>query len=216
MSSRYSAVLFDFDGTLADTAPDLSAAANYLRTQRGLSPLSDMTLRPLASHGARGMIAATLNLQPGDAEFETAREEFLSAYEKFLTRETHLFAGVAALLETLEQQDLLWGIVTNKPERYTTPIVAALQLEQRAAVVVCGDTTPYAKPHPAPLHYAAQQLNINETQCLYVGDDERDIQAARAAGMPCIAAAYGYCATDPVAWQADGIIHHPGELLSWL
>lgn len=216
INTRYRAVLFDFDGTLADTAPDLSAAANCLRAQRGLAPLPAATLRPLASEGARGMIRVALNLQPGDAEFEAARQEFLSTYENFLTRETRLFSGVEALLEVLEQQGLLWGIVTNKAQRYTTPIVAALNLDQRAATVVCGDTTAHPKPHPAPLHYAAQQLKMSEAQCLYVGDDERDIKAARAAGMNCIAASYGYCATDPASWKSDGIIHHPSELLGWL
>ncbi len=211
------AVLFDFDGTLADTAPDLAAAANVLLQRRGKPVLPEVQLRPWASHGARGLIGAALGITPEHAEFIALRDEFLEVYSTLLTNRPQLFAGMAELLDTLETRGLRWGIVTNKAERFTHPIVAALGLTERASTVVCGDTTPHAKPHPEPLFHAARELQLTPHHCIYVGDDERDIVAGRAAGMRTVAAAYGYCAsTEPALWQADTIIYTPGELLNWL
>lgn len=211
------AVLFDFDGTLADTAPDLAAAANVLLQRRGKPVLPEVQLRPWASHGARGLIGAALGITPEHAEFIALRDEFLEVYSTLLTNRPQLFAGMAELLDTLETRGLRWGIVTNKAERFTHPIVAALGLTERASTVVCGDTTPHAKPHPEPLFHAARELQLTPHHCIYVGDDERDMVAGRAAGMRTVAAAYGYCAsTEPAHWQADTIIYTPGELLNWL
>ncbi|MFN7668565.1 MAG: phosphoglycolate phosphatase [Burkholderiales bacterium] len=211
------AVLFDFDGTLADTAPDLAAAANVLLQRRDKPVLPEIELRPWASHGARGLILASFGITPADQEFNTLRDEFLDVYGTLLTQRPALFAGIKELLGSLEARNLPWGIVTNKAERFTHPIVAALGLSERAGTIVCGDTTPHAKPHPEPLLHAARALQLLPENCVYVGDDERDIVAGRAAGMRTIAAAYGYCAsTEPASWQADTIIYTPSELLNWL
>ena len=198
-------VLFDFDGTLADTAPDLAAAANRQRTRSGLPPLPLEYLRPYASAGARGLLRAALDMTPEHPEYEAHRQQFLKDYEQAMTVHSRLFDGVPALLERIAAQGMSWGIVTNKVTYLTKPIVAALGLEQGCAVLVCGDTTEHAKPHPLPLLYAAREAGFETARCIYVGDDLRDIQAARAAGMRSIAAAYGYCGPDhPVdTWKAD-------------
>lgn len=220
MSARFGvrAVLFDLDGTLADTAPDLGGALNRLRERRGLSALPISQLRPVASAGARGMLGAGLGMSPGDDEYEAARVEFLSEYEAALDRDTRLFDGVAECLTSLAQRGLRWGIVTNKATRFTVPVVAGLGLDRTAAVVISGDTTPHAKPHPAPLLEACARLGIAPQEALYVGDDLRDMEAARAAGMPAIAAAYGYLGATPDldAWRADAVIATPIDLLSLL
>lgn len=211
------AILFDFDGTLADTAPDLGAAVNAMRTRRGLRPLSQAELRPWASHGARGLVGIGFGVTPADAEFEALKLEFLAEYGKALCVHTRLFEGMPAVLERLDGLGLRWGIVTNKLARYTAPIVRALAIDHRAAVIVSGDTTPHAKPHPAPLLHAAAVLELAPGTCVYVGDDERDIQAGRAAGMRTVAAAFGYCAgLDPHAWMPDAVIDRPAALLGVL
>jgi phosphoglycolate phosphatase len=206
-------VLFDFDGTLADTAPDLAAAANKQRTRQGLSPLPYELFRPLASQGARGLLKVGLGIDPDHPEYETHRRQFLQDYEQDMTSLTVLFPGIPELLATLKQNDYDWGIVTNKVEYLALPIVQHLGLHTECAVTVGGDTTPHPKPHPAPLLYAAQLAGFEPSQCIYVGDDERDIIAGKAAGMPTIAAAYGYCGqTDAAQWQADAIAYSPEEL----
>ncbi|MEO8040850.1 MAG: HAD-IA family hydrolase [Betaproteobacteria bacterium] len=211
------AVLFDLDGTLADTAPDLGGALNRMRGRRSFAPLSLDTLRPHASSGARGLIGAGFGIAPGHSDYEALRVEFLEDYEANLMRDTVLFDGVTALLDALEARQLFWGIVTNKIERFTLPLVGLLGLDPRAGCVVCGDTTPYAKPHPAPLLEAARRLDLAPDRCVYVGDDERDIKAARSAGMGAIAAGYGYLGnTPPQEWGADHIIQSPGALLEIL
>jgi phosphoglycolate phosphatase len=198
-------ILFDFDGTLADTAPDLGAAANRQRIRAGLEPLPLEVLRPYSSAGARGLLRCALNLMPTDEAYEAHRVQFLKDYEAAMTVDTCLFDGVPELLAQIKNEGMAWGIVTNKSTYLATPIVKALGLAQECAVLVCGDTTAHSKPHPLPLLHAAQQAGYDVERCLYVGDDLRDIQAAQAAGMPSIAAAYGYCGPEhpPETWQAD-------------
>jgi phosphoglycolate phosphatase len=212
------AVLFDLDGTLLDSAPDLAAAANVVRRNAGLEDLPLADYRPFVGTGARGMLRIALGLQPDMPEFEARREEFFQAYEGLLMQHSGLFSGVPQLVQSLEQQGRPWGIVTNKSERFTLPIARQEATLGRAAVVVCGDTTAHAKPHPAPLLYACERLGIAPEQAIYVGDDERDMQAARAAGMRAVAADYGYLggveSTD--AWNPDAAIKNPLELLNLL
>ena len=181
------AVLFDLDGTFADTAPDLGYAVNLMRTARNLPPVPEEKTRPVTSSGARGLLGAGFHITPAHADFAAMREEFLNLYEANLCRETRLFDGMAALVDALEARALTWGIVTNKSERFTLPLVEAMGLKQRAACVVSGDTTAHPKPHPLPLLHAAGLIDVAPTDCLYIGDDLRDVQSARAAGMPVIA-----------------------------
>ena len=212
------AVLFDLDGTLADTAGDLALALNRVRADRGLPPVPLAKLRAHASSGARGLLAAGMGITPAAAEYETLREAFLAHYSACLAETTVLFAGVAELLDVLERRRMPWGIVTNKFSRYTGPVVSALALADRAATVVSGDTTPHAKPHPAPLLHAAGELDVAASRCIYVGDDLRDIVAGNAAGMPTIVAEYGYMGNEGTSdtWPATGWIADPLALLDWL
>ena len=207
-------ILFDFDGTLADTAPDLGAAANRQRVRAGLEPLPLEVLRPYSSAGARGLLRCALNLMPTDEGYEAHRVQFLKDYEAAMTVDTCLFDGVPELLAQIKSEGMSWGIVTNKATYLATPIVNALGLAQDCAVLVCGDTTAHSKPHPLPLLHAAQQAGYSVERCLYVGDDLRDIQAAQAAGMPSIAAAYGYCGPEhpPETWQADHCAYSAREM----
>lgn len=213
-----SAVLFDLDGTLADTAGDLTNALNRVRAGRGLSPLPVSALRAYASSGARGLLAAGLDMEPAHPEYKTLRDEFLAYYAVGLADTTRLFDGITALLDALDARDLPWGIVTNKAERYTTPVVAALGLDARARTIVSGDTTPHPKPRPEPLLHAATALALPPAACVYVGDDLRDIVAGNAAGMPTIVAKYGYLGDPDTTseWPATGWIDYPLELLAWL
>jgi len=208
------AVLFDLDGTLADTAPDLAAAANKMRAQRGLAPLPLDTLRPLASAGARGLIGEAFGISPDHADYPAMRDEFLSNYAADICATTTLFDGVATLLADLTERNIRWGIVTNKATRLTEPLVALLGLADTSACVVCGDTTPHTKPHPAPLLHAAQAMGVAPAAIVYIGDDLRDIQAGQAAGMSTIAAAYGYCGnTVPASeWGADHLVEDVAQL----
>ena len=210
------AVLFDLDGTLADTAPDLCYAVNSMRKALGLEAVPLEKTRPVTSSGARGLLGAGFGITPDHPDYDAMRTEFLDIYERNVCRETRVFPGMSKLLTELEKRSILWGVVTNKAERFTHPLLKGLGLERRAACIVGGDTTPHSKPHPAPILKAAEICNINPSECLYVGDDLRDIEAGRAAGMKTVAAAYGYCGCDePVnAWGADYIIHHPSELRS--
>ncbi|MEB6661632.1 HAD-IA family hydrolase [Achromobacter ruhlandii] len=207
-------ILFDFDGTLADTAPDLAAAANQQRTRRGLEPLPYGTLRPVASQGARGLLRVALGLKPGDDEYEPTRLQFLEDYAASSTVHSKLFPGIEALLSDIRQRGLSWGIVTNKVTYLTLPIVEHLNLTRDSAVLVCGDTTAHAKPHPLPLQHAAREAGFATDRCVYVGDDLRDIQAAHAAGMPAVAAAYGYVGEEDniSTWEAETCANTPAEL----
>jgi len=212
------AVFFDLDGTLADTAPDLAAAANRLVTERGLPPVAYDKLRPVASHGARGLLGAAFGKGPDDPDFLVLRDTFLDYYEADIAVHTRLFDGMAEVLSSLEAAGIRWGIVTNKVARFTVPLVAAIGLTPRAAAVVSGDTTAHAKPHPAPLLHAAQVSGVAPQRCVYVGDDLRDIQAGKAAGMVTVTAAYGYCGEGdpPETWGADYLVRHPSELIPLL
>ena len=211
------AVLFDFDGTLADTAPDLGAALNRLRAERGLPALPIGEVRPYASSGARGLLRVGLGLTPGDQAYEAMREAFLAHYSAHLCVNTRLYPGIAELLGQLGARGLAWGIVTNKATRFTAPLVSALGITPDC--VVCGDTTPHSKPHPAPLLHAARALALAPQHCCYVGDDLRDVQAAHAAGMRAIAVEYGYHGIDnggPRSWNADAVIARPVDLVTQL
>ncbi|MES2901637.1 MAG: HAD-IA family hydrolase [Pseudomonadota bacterium] len=207
------AVLFDLDGTLADTAPDLAAAVNRLRTDRGLEPTPYSVLRPTASAGARGMIGAAFGLTPEDAGYEALRLEWFDNYQAAMAVHSTLFGGVPELLTGLTEVGVAWGIVTNKPARFTDPLIPQIGLDH-AGCVVSGDTTGHAKPHPAPLLEGARRLGIAPQQCWYVGDDLRDIEAGRAAGMVTVACAWGYCGTiEPSTWGADYLLDTPQDLL---
>jgi len=211
-------VLFDLDGTLIDSAPDLAAAADLMRTRRGLPSLPLQRYRPLAGAGARGMLRVAFDITPEHPSYEALKEEFFSHYEAGLLQYTQAFAEVPPLLQALLAAGLEWGVVTNKSERFTTPLTRAMPLFQTAGAIVSGDTTPHAKPHPAPLLEAARRMALRPAQCIYVGDDERDIAAGRAAGMPTVAARYGYLGLDAdvAAWGADAQISSPLQLLKWL
>lgn len=211
-------VLFDLDGTLVDSAPDLAGAGNEMRLQRGLPALPYEQLRPMVGSGARGMVGAALRVTPDDPDFAALRDEFLARYEARLTRETRIFDAVLPVLAALDSASIRWGIVTNKVARYTHPVVQGLGLASRAAVVICGDSTPHSKPHPAPLLEAARRIGVAASGCVYVGDDLRDVQAGRAAGMRTVAAAWGYLGLgEPIdTWNADAVIDSPSELLQWL
>ena len=210
-------VLFDLDGTLADTAPDLAAALNKMRIDRGLAPLPLEPLRRMASSGARGLVGVGFGLKPGDAEYEAHRVEFLANYENALHVHTRLFDGVEELLAAIEA-DRKWGVVTNKAKRFTDPLSRLIGFTGRAACVVSGDTAAHAKPHPAPLLHAAEVSGVAAGECIYVGDDLRDIQAGRAAGMKTLAVTWGYLGdTDqPEGWGADAVIHQPRQVLDFL
>lgn len=218
MFQNIEAVLFDLDGTLIDSAPDLGAAADKMRTDRGLDSLPLLQYRPLAGAGARGMIAVAFGLTPENSGYEALKEEFFANYESCLTERTYVFEGVAELIGRIGQGGLKWGVVTNKSARFTLPLTNTMALFNTAQTIISGDTTPHAKPHPAPLIEAARQLGVAAGCCVYVGDDERDIVAGRAAGMPTVAAAYGYLgsAADTEAWNADFTISAPLALLKLL
>lgn len=208
-------VLFDFDGTLADTAPDLGAAANTLRTRRGLPELPLDVYRHYASHGARGLIKKSLDMSPDHPEYEAARDEFLTEYEQNMTQRTTLFPGIKELLAGLQENGYTWGIVTNKAEYLAMPLVVHLGLYRHCAITVGGDTTPHPKPHPAPLLHAAEKTGFAPKDAIYIGDDQRDIVAGRAAGMATVVAAYGYCGEETAvqSWQATAIAEQPAHVL---
>jgi N-acetyl-D-muramate 6-phosphate phosphatase len=213
--ARPRVVLFDLDGTLIDSAPDLAGACNEMRIARGLAPMPYETLRRMVGSGARGMVKTAFGIAPGDDRYDVLRDEFLARYEERMTRETRVFADVVPVLAALERERLPWGIVTNKIARFAEPLVAALGLRTRAATLVCGDTTAHAKPHPAPLREAAARSGVAPEECVYVGDDLRDVEAGRAAAMPTIVAAWGYLGDGdhPAKWGADRVIERPDELL---
>jgi phosphoglycolate phosphatase len=212
------AVLFDLDGTLIDSAPDLGAAADKMRVDRGLPPLPLEKYRPMAGAGARGMLGIAFGMTPDSRDYETMREEFFVNYENAMTERTVIFEGIPGLIASLLELGLGWGVVTNKSMRFTGPLTRQIPLFRSAGAIVGGDSTPHAKPHPEPLLEAARRLRVEARQCIYVGDDERDIVAARAAGMGSVAATYGYLGSnaDVYVWKADAHIAKPLELLALL
>ncbi len=218
MFADVKAVLFDLDGTLIDSATDLGRAADRMRTSRGLVSLPDEMYRPMAGAGARGMLKVAFSIAPDHADFDALREEFFTNYLACMFEHTEAFPEVPELVAAIEQRGLTWGVVTNKAERFTLPLVEHLALFRQCPVVICGDTTPHAKPHPEPLYEAARRLNLSPSLCLYVGDDHRDIVAGLAAGMPTVAANYGYlgCNADVSAWGAQAEINSPAQLLHLL
>jgi phosphoglycolate phosphatase len=217
MTDAVRAVLFDLDGTLLDTAPDMIGALNALRAERQLAPLAYDKLRGQVSHGAAGLVRRGF-AEAGEAEFAVLRARFLELYGGRVAASTRPFPGALELLETLEGRGIVWGVVTNKPQWLTTPLLEALGLAARAGTVVCGDTLPERKPNPLPLLHAASQLAHAPAECVYVGDAERDMLAARAAGMRALVAGFGYIepAEDPWRWPADGWLVSPLALLAWL
>jgi phosphoglycolate phosphatase len=218
MGRPISAVLFDLDGTLIDSAPDLASSVNAMRLQRGQAALPYEVLRPHAGSGARGMLGAAFGVRPAMADYEALKDEFYSLYAERMLEQTRLFDTVADLLDVLDARHLPWGIVTNKALRFAQPGALALGLLPRARALVAGDSTPHTKPHPEPLLEAARRMGLAPETCVYVGDDLRDMHAGRAACMATLAAAWGYLGGDspPQAWGADRVLDRPIELLHWL
>jgi phosphoglycolate phosphatase len=218
MKAGIAALLFDLDGTLVDSAPDLAGAANDLLARRGRVPVPYATLRPHAGSGARGMLGAAFGLAPGEPGYEALRDEFLAHYATRLLQDSRAFPQAVAMLDALDAHRLPWGIVTNKAVHLAEPVLRGVGLHHRSRVLVGGDSTPHTKPHPAPLIEAARRMAVSPSACIYVGDDPRDIAAGRAAGMLTLAAAWGYLGPGlPVhAWQADVVLADPQALLQWL
>lgn len=211
-------VLFDLDGTLADTAPDLAYALNGLLEEQGRASLPYESIRPVVSHGATALVRLGFDLDPAAPGFAALRDRLLALYQQHLARETRLFPGMPALLAELERRGINWGVVTNKPAFLTQPLMAALNLHARAVCIVCGDTTANKKPHPEPMLHACRLAGSDAAHCLFVGDAERDIRAGRAAGMRTLVALFGYIAPQdrPETWGADGMIDEPAGVLPWL
>lgn len=218
MFHNVQAVLFDLDGTLIDSAPDLGAAADKMRTDRGLPSFPLDHYRPMAGAGARGMLGIAFGMTPEHPDFEAMKEEFFVNYESCMTERTRIFEGVADMVARLVAQGLPWGVVTNKSSRFTDPLTQAMDLFATAGAIVSGNTTPHAKPHPEPLFEAARRLSVDPSRCVYVGDDERDIVAGLAAGMGTVAATYGYLGqqADIFRWNAHLHIDSPMDLLKFL
>ena len=212
------AVLFDLDGTFADTAPDLAAALNHVRATRDLPPLPLEVLRPQASHGSAGLLKTGMGVTAESSDFQVLRDIFLAHYTDNICVHTKLFDGMAELVATLESRDIKWGIVTNKPHRFTVPLMQALGYAQRASCLVSGDTCAQAKPHPDPMRKACELAAVAPENCLYLGDDKRDMDAANAVNMRGIIANYGYVSEDVsiANWQAQGSVNSPLELLAYL
>ena len=218
MFQNIHAVLFDLDGTLIDSAPDLGGAVDEMRVERGLESLPLDRYRPMCGAGARGMLAVAFDMAPEHPDFPLMKEEFFQRYEKRMTRNSSLFGGVVEMIAALEARQIPWGIVTNKSQRFTIPLLRAVPALANAAAAVSGDTTPYAKPHPAPLLEACRLMQVDPSRCIYVGDDERDIVAGLAAGMGTVAASWGYLgsATAIGDWGAQAIADSPQALLKLL
>lgn len=215
---RFDAILFDLDGTLVDSAPDLAGAANELRAEHGQAALPYDALRAMAGAGARGMLGVAFGLKPGDDGYDPLRDRFLQLYRQRLLHSSRVFDEVQALLAGIERAGRPWGVVTNKALHLAEPLLDGLGLRARAAVLVGGDSTPHTKPHPAPVLLAASRLALQPGRCIYVGDDHRDILAGRAAGTATAAAAWGYLGRGEHIhdWGADHVAASPQALLNWL
>lgn len=211
-------VLFDLDGTLVDSAPGLALAANLQRKKCYLPPLPFEELRVVASHGTRGLLKVALELNQDDLVYPYFRDSFLEDYRQCMLDNSHFFPGITDLLYILEQRDIKWGIVTNKSEALSHPLFDYLDISGRSSVNVCGDTTPYFKPEPGGLIFAAEQIGKKPSQCIYIGDDERDIIAGKDAGMKTMAVTYGYSLDKlaAIACKPDAIAHHPAEITTLL
>ncbi len=217
--SRPAAVFFDLDGTLVDTAPDFHAGVNRLRERQGLPALPYDTIRAVVSEGARAVIATGFPQLPADApELETLRQTFLSEYAEHLADHSRLFPGLDTVLADMESRQLAWGVVTNKPSRFTNPLMAALGLDSRSVATVCPDHVSQTKPHPEPLYKAAELAGVNPAQCIYVGDHVRDIEAGRSAGMITVAVGWGYvqAGDSPASWGADVLCETVTDFANWL
>jgi len=216
--SQITTLLFDLDGTLIDTAPDMAYALNQLLQEQGKTPLPYETIRPMVSHGGAALTRLGFGEQPLEAEFEALRLRFLQIYKQNIARESRLFDGFAELLQQAEEKGLTWGVVTNKPSWLSEPLMKQLKLHRRCASLVSGDTTKERKPHPEPLFHACKEIGVKPEQCLYVGDAQRDIEAGNRAGMLTLAALFGYLGAEDQAsdWNADGLINHPSEIWQWL
>jgi len=214
----FSAILFDLDGTLVDTAPDLAFALNMLLEQEGCEALAYDTIRRVASNGSPGLLLLAFGTSPEHKDYPSLQQRFIKLYQDNITRESALFEGMEEVLFTLEKAKIPWGIVTNKPAFLTDPLLAQLNLTHRAGCIVSADTTPFSKPHPAPMFHACEMIQQKPRECLYIGDAARDIEAGKNANMQTIAALYGYIANDdnPEHWQADISIVHPRDILKWL
>jgi len=212
------AVLFDLDGTLADTAPDLADALNGVLNEQGLKSLAYEQIRPIVSNGTNALIELGFGLDLDDTEFNGVRDRLLEIYTSNIANKTQLFEGMERVLDEIEQRQLKWGVITNKPSWLTNPLMSALTLNDRAACIVSGDTTKYPKPHPAPMQFACKQASVSPKHCLYIGDAQRDIDAGREVGMTTLAALFGYIGNNdsPEHWGADGYLHHPLDIIAWL
>ncbi len=211
-------VLFDLDGTLADTAPDLAFALNEVLREQGCAPLPYEQIRPVVSHGGIALIKLGFNIDEEAPQFDPLRQRLLTIYRQHIVRETTLFEGMGEVLEAIESRGLNWGVVTNKPAWLTEPLLEGLTLKQRAATIVSGDTLDQRKPHPAPMLLACEQAGSTAAECLYVGDAERDIEAGRNAGMQTLVALFGYIGEwdRPEQWQANGMIKEARAIIEWL
>lgn len=214
----FRSVLFDLDGTLADTAPDLANALNKVLVEQGRSPLPLSIIRYQVSNGATALIKLGFNIDSDHAEFEPLRLRLLEFYAQALAEETRLFNGMHNVLDALDALDMRWGIVTNKPTRFTTPLIQSLELHKRTACVVCGDTLEKKKPHPEPILHACKLVGCMPNETVYVGDAQRDIQAGKQAGTKTLVALFGYISVEqqPHQWGADGFVNNPLDIISWL
>lgn len=211
-------VLFDLDGTFADTAPDLHYAIDRVMLSQGLAPLSLEQIRPAVSHGSQAMLKVAFGMQPEDPGYDELRMRFLDTYLANIAKQTRLFDGMERLLNEFDNLGVSWGIVTNKPAWLTDPLMEGLGLSRRAACIVSGDTTEHAKPHPEPILHACRLVGVEPRHSIYVGDAQRDIEAGNRAGTLTLVALFGYLSEDdsPDNWQATGSVAHPMEILDWL
>lgn len=214
---RNKAILFDLDGTLLDTAPDLGMTLNCLRQEHGLAPLSFNVIRPIANLGSKALLKLAFDLDESHPKFETIRQQFFELYQQHLANHTQFFPGIDKVLSYIESRSIPWGIVTNKLTRHTHPLLAALDFKHHPGCIICGDTLPTHKPDPGPILHACELLNADPASSCYIGDAHTDVMASKAAGTQSLVALYGYINTeDPYSWQADEYFSHPIDILEWL